>query len=305
MARLQGQPPWASKQPDRVGGGSSRGSCIPGPWPSPDPRLGAPWMLAETGGAAEDVRSRAGSGCEGPCAWVPEVWREAGPCAAPQTAPGPQGGGSVHCQRGLGAPPNPPAPSGQAGHGLIANIKAAPASPSNCTLPPAPRRPPCPELSAGTSPPPACLFPQPPAPPVRPPPVRFSQRALTMSTPQPPAPPPCAKRPALSEGALPTPSHHSLYPRGSLHWALGPQRPTHPPGPASRAAARRAPHCLPLTAPQGHLCYSPQRGRGLRSTGPRLPHGGTPPSHGFCWVCPWSPGPTCARPSRQHLSSHG
>ncbi|XP_069901507.1 uncharacterized protein [Globicephala melas] len=69
------------------------------------------------------------------------------------------------------------------GHGLIANIKAAPASPSNCTFPPAPRRPPCPELSAGTSPPPACLF-------LRPPPVQFSQTALTMSTPQPPAPPP-------------------------------------------------------------------------------------------------------------------
>nr|XP_059867990.1 basic salivary proline-rich protein 2-like [Delphinus delphis] len=95
------------------------------------------------------------------------------------------------------------------GHGLIANIKAAPASPSNCTFPPAPRRPPCPELSAGTSPPPACLF-------LRPPPVQFSQRALTMSTPQPPAPPPwdlASPSPARSPLCRPTGPIHAGTPR--------------------------------------------------------------------------------------------
>lgn len=202
-------------------------------------------------------------------------------------------------------PLSPPVPSGQA-YKFAAFIKAAPASPCNCTPP---RRPPLSELSAGTSPLPAPPFPGAPpidAPHLLPHPLSTwfsSQHLLPHPLALHPSPPPWVKHPALSKGAFPHPLT-AHYVHGGL--STGPQTlvPHPSPGLPSWTAAFGAPTDPCSLSLRVSLCCPPPRAQPPEHRPLTAPQR-SPPCHGFCQFRPWSPGPICARFSGHHLSSHG
>lgn len=209
-------------------------------------------------------------GCEGLCALVPAVVPGRA-CTVPRLCLDWRLGGGTTASEDLGCH-SAYVPSGQA-HKFAAFIKAAPASPCNCTPP---RRPPLSELSAGTSPLPApsCLGAPPiDAPHLLPHPLSTwfsSQTSLTSSTCPPPIPTALGQASSPVQRGLSTPSHHSLCPWGPLHWPSDPSPPPIP-RPALLGCSIWGPRCPLLTVPQGESVLPSSTGSASRTQVPDCP----------------------------------